>query len=161
MNEKNINIIEGKFLGEKYKIAIVLSRFNSTLSERLLEGALDCLLRHNVRKENITVVKVPGAFEIPITLEKLAQAKKFDGLIALGCLIRGATPHFDFIASQATKGILEVSLKYSIPITYGLITADTLEQALERAGTKAGNKGFEAALALLELLNVCEDISKL
>ena len=149
----DIKVIEGIYTGKGFKIGIVLSRFNSSLSDRLLEGALDCLLRHEVEKDNIFVLKVPGAFEIPIALEKLAQTNKFDGLIALGCLIRGATPHFDFIASQTTRGISQVSLKYSLPITYGLITADTLDQAIERAGAKAGNKGFEAALALLELLN--------
>jgi len=149
----DIKVIEGIYTGKGFKIGIVLSRFNSSLSDRLLEGALDCLLRHEVEKDNILVLKVPGAFEIPIALEKLAQTNKFDGLIALGCLIRGATPHFDFIASQTTRGISQVSLKYSLPITYGLITADTLDQAIERAGAKAGNKGFEAALALLELLN--------
>ncbi len=157
----NIKTIEGIYTGKGFKIGIVVSRFNSSLSDRLLEGALDCLLRHEVEKDNIVVVKVPGAFEIPITLEKLAQTNKFDGLIALGCLIRGATPHFDFIASQTTRGISQVSLKYSLPITYGLITADTLDQAIERAGTKAGNKGFEAALALLELLNTFESIKNL
>ena len=156
-----IKIIEGIYTGKRFKIGIVVSRFNSSLSDRLLEGALDCLLRHEVEKDNIVVVKIPGAFEIPIALEKLAQTSKFDGLIALGCLIRGATPHFDLIASQTTRGISQVSLKYSLPITYGLITADTLDQAIERAGTKAGNKGFEAALALSELLNTFESIKNL
>jgi len=157
----NIKTIEGIYTGKDFKIGIVVSRFNSALSDRLLEGALDCLLRHEVEKENILVLKVPGAFEIPIALDKLAQTNKFDGLIALGCLIRGATPHFDFIASQTTRGISQVSLKYSLPITYGLITADTLDQAIERAGTKSGNKGFEAALALLELLNAFDIVKNL
>ncbi|HIC87184.1 MAG TPA: 6,7-dimethyl-8-ribityllumazine synthase [Aquificae bacterium] len=157
----NIKTIEGIYTGKDFKIGIVVSRFNSALSDRLLEGALDCLLRHEVEKENILVLKVPGAFEIPIALDKLAQTNKFDGLIALGCLIRGATPHFDFIASQTTRGISQVSLKYSLPITYGLITADTLDQAIERAGAKSGNKGFEAALALLELLNAFDIVKNL
>ena len=150
-----MKVLEG-FLhkGEKFKFGIVASRFNSAIVDRLIEGAIDCLTRHGVSEENITLVKVPGAWEIPLAAKKLAKRKDIDAVIALGAVIRGATPHFEYVAAEVSKGLANVSLEVEKPITFGIITADTLEQAIERAGTKMGNKGWEAALAALEMVEV-------
>jgi 6,7-dimethyl-8-ribityllumazine synthase len=154
-----LKIVEG-FLNkaEKYRFGIVVSRFNSALTDRLLEGALDCLKRHGVREENIVVAKVPGAWEIPLVAKKLAKRSDIDAVIALGVVIRGATPHFEYVAAEVSKGLANVSLEVEKPITFGIITADTLEQAIERAGTKMGNKGWEAAISAIEMVEVLNAI---
>jgi len=153
-----MNIIEGKLSAEGLKFGIVVGRFNSFITERLLEGAIDCILRHGGSKENIEIVKVPGSFEIPLTAKKLAKSGKYDAVICLGAVIRGSTPHFDYVANEVTKGIAQVSLETEIPISYGILTTDTIEQAVERAGTKMGNKGFDAAMVAIEMANVLKSI---
>jgi len=150
--------IEGILTAENVKFAIVVGRFNSLITERLLEGAIDCIIRHNGKEENIDIIRVPGSFEIPLTAKKLAKTGKYDAIICLGAVIRGATPHFDYVASEVTKGIAQVSLETEIPIAYGILTTDTIEQAIERAGTKMGNKGFDAALTAIEMVNVLRQI---
>ncbi len=149
-----VKIIEGKLWGEGYKFGLVVSRFNSFITERLLEGALDALYRHGTREDDIEIVKVPGSFEIPYAAHKMAQQRKYHAIICLGALIRGATPHFDYIAAEVTKGIANTSLQTGIPILFGVLTTDSLEQAIERAGSKMGNKGWEAAVAALEIVNL-------
>jgi 6,7-dimethyl-8-ribityllumazine synthase len=149
--------IEGLLSAKGKKIAIIVSRFNSFISDKLLEGALDAIVRNDGNKDNITIYKVPGAFEIPILLSKLVD-KDFDGILCLGAIIRGATPHFDFIAQETTKGIAQVAQRAKMPISYGVLTTDTIDQAIERAGTKMGNKGFDAAVALLEMMSLFEAI---
>lgn len=149
--------IEGKLNGLNFKFAIVIARFNEFISKKLLEGALDCLKRHNVSDDNIEVVWVPGAFEIPLIAKKLA-AKKVAAVICLGAIIQGATPHFEFLAAEVTKGIAQASLETGIPVINGVITPETLEQAVERAGTKMGNKGFEAALSAIEMANLSKEL---
>ena len=144
--------------GENYKFGVVASRFNSAIVDRLVEGAIDCLTRHGVKKENIFLFKVPGAWEIPLVAKKLAQKPEIDAVIALGVVIRGATPHFEYVAAEVSKGLANVSLEIGKPITFGIITADTLEQAIERAGTKMGNKGWEAALAALEMVDLLKNL---
>jgi len=153
-----MNIIEGKLSAEGLKFGIIVGRFNSFITERLLEGAIDCILRHGGSKENIEIVKVPGSFEIPLTAKKLAKSGKYDAVICLGAVIRGSTPHFDYVANEVTKGIAQVSLETEIPISYGILTTDTIEQAVERAGTKMGNKGFDAAMVAIEMVNVLKSI---
>lgn len=153
-----MNIIEGNLSGANLKFAVIMSRFNETISEKLLDGALDCFKRHGCRIENIDIVKVPGAFEIPVTADKLASAKKYDAIVCLGAVIRGATPHFEYVASSASSGILQASIKHSLPVIFGVLTTDTLEQALERSGTKAGNKGWDAALTAIEMADLFKRI---
>jgi len=155
-----VNILEGNLIAEGKNIAIVLARFNSFLGEQLLEGARDCLLRHNIADKQITLIRVPGSFEIPVVLAKLISINKYDAIIALGVLIRGATPHFEYIASEVTKGIGNLAVANNFPISYGIITADSIEQAIERSGTKAGNKGWDAALAAIEMANLFSVIDK-
>ena len=150
----NIRSVEGMLLGQYYRFAIVATRFNDFIVLRLIEGAQDTLIRHGVSESNISVIRVPGAFELPLTCKKVAELKTFDAIIALGAVIRGATPHFEYVANEVTKGIASVSLKTGIPISFGVLTTDSLEQAIERAGTKAGNKGSEAALAAIESVNL-------
>jgi 6,7-dimethyl-8-ribityllumazine synthase len=147
-------IIEGKLDAKGLKVGIVVSRFNSFICERLLEGATDTLLRHNADDGDIDVIRVPGAFEIPLVAKKLATSGRYDGVICLGAVIRGATPHFDYVCSEVSKGVASVSLDTDIPIAFGVITTDTIEQAIERAGSKAGNKGSEAAMVVIEMLNL-------
>ena len=159
MNE--INILEGQLTGVNKKFAIVLSRFNSIFTERLLEGALDCLKRHGVNDSDITVARVPGAFEIPIICQKLAKTGRFDGIIALGAVIRGDTPHVDYVAAEVSKGIAAVSLSSNTPIAFGVLTTDTIEQAEARSGSKGGNKGFDAAMTVLEMVSLADKIEKL
>ncbi|MBL0732562.1 MAG: 6,7-dimethyl-8-ribityllumazine synthase [Desulfosarcina sp.] len=154
------NIIEGKLQAEGKKFGIVVGRFNSFISDRLLEGALDALIRSGAGEDDIDIVKVPGAFEIPLLSKKMAQKGKYNALICLGAVIRGATPHFDYVSSEATKGIANVSLQYDIPVVLGILTTDTIEQAIERAGTKAGNKGWESAIAAVEMANLIEVIDQ-
>ena len=153
----NITAINGQLDARGLKIAIATARFNDFIVERLLAGALDYLDRHGLEQE-ITVVRVPGAFELPIVCQKLARSGKYNGVLALGAVIRGATPHFDYVCAEATKGIAHVALETGVPIGYGVLTCDTIEQAIERAGTKAGNKGFDAAAALVETIRVLEQV---
>ncbi|OPL14944.1 MAG: 6,7-dimethyl-8-ribityllumazine synthase [Firmicutes bacterium ML8_F2] len=145
---------EGKLIARDYKFAIVVSRFNEFISGRLLEGALDCLKRHEADENNIDVIWVPGSFEIPLAAQKVAQSKRYDAVICLGAVIRGDTPHFDYVASEVAKGVAAVGLKTAVPVAFGVITSDTLEQAIERAGTKAGNKGWQAAASAIEMADL-------
>ena len=149
---------EGMLLGKGLKFGLVVSRFNEFFSKKLLEGAQDALLRHGVNEEDIEVAWTPGSFEIPLIAQKLAQAKKYDAVICLGAVIRGGTPHFDYIAAEVTKGIAKVNMDTGVPVIYGIITTDTLEQAVERSGTKAGNKGFDAAVSAIEMANLIKSI---
>ncbi|UCE04508.1 MAG: 6,7-dimethyl-8-ribityllumazine synthase [bacterium] len=149
---------QGKIVGKDRKFGIVISRFNEFISSKLLEGALDCFQRHEANEENIDIAWVPGSFEIPIMALKMAQSKRYDAVICLGAVIRGATPHFEYIAAEVTKGIAQVNLQTGIPTIYGVITADTLEQAIERAGTKAGNKGWDAAMSAMEMADLLKII---
>ncbi|MDY5616851.1 MAG: 6,7-dimethyl-8-ribityllumazine synthase [Helicobacter sp.] len=150
-----MQIIEGdlSLLGDE-KIAIISSRFNHLITDRLIEGAKDCFLRHGGIDENLTNILVPGAFEIPFVLEKVLAQGNYDGVCCLGAIIRGSTPHFDYVSAEATKGIANVTIRYGAAVTFGVLTTDTIEQAIERAGTKAGNKGFEAMSSLIELINL-------
>lgn len=143
---------------QNLKIAIAVGRFNGFLVESLVEGALDALLRHGVQGENITVVRVPGAFELPLTAKKLATSGKFDAIVVLGAIIRGSTPHFDIVASESAKGLSKVALDHNIPVINGILTTENIEQTIERAGTKAGNKGYEAAMTAIEMVSVLKDI---
>ena len=145
-----VRTIEGDLQGQGVKVAIVVSRFNSFITDRLVEGAMDALRRHGVQEKDITLVKVPGSFELPLAVRR-ASAGKVDAVIALGALIRGGTPHFDYLSAEVTKGIAQVMLDSGVPVSFGVLTTDTVEQAIERAGTKAGNKGFEAALSAIEM----------
>jgi 6,7-dimethyl-8-ribityllumazine synthase len=145
---------EGKIVAKGMTFGIVVSRFNDFICSRLTEGALDALIRAGADDKNITVVKVPGAFEIPLAAKKLAKSGKFDALICLGAVIRGATPHFEYVSAEVSKGVATVSLETEVPIAFGVITTDTLEQAIERAGTKSGNKGWDAALSAIEMANL-------
>lgn len=154
-------VIEGYFDGVDLRLAIVVSRFNIFITQKLLEGALDVLKRHRVREEEISIAWVPGAFEIPLVAKKLALTGKFDAIICLGAIIRGATPHFEYVASETSKGIAQVMLETGVPVIFGILTTDTIEQAIERAGTKAGNKGAEAAFTALEVVNLIKKISTL
>lgn len=145
---------EGKLDAKGLKFGIVVSRFNSFISERLLEGAIDAVIRHGGSDNDIHVLRVPGAFEIPLAAKKLAEGGVYDAVICLGAVIRGSTPHFDYVASEVSKGVASVSLDSGVPIAFGVLTTDTIEQAVERAGTKAGNKGFEAAVTAIETANL-------
>lgn len=148
------NLIEGKLDAAGFKFAVVVSRFNSFICDRLLEGALDTLKRHGADEKDLTVVKVPGAFEIPLVTKKLAESKKYDALICLGAVIRGGTPHFEYVSSEVSKGVASASLDSGVPVAFGVLTTDSVEQAIERAGTKAGNKGGEAAMGAIEMANL-------
>jgi len=148
-----VRVIEGDLQGQGVKVSIVVSRFNSFITDRLLEGALDALRRHGVEEKGITVVRVPGSFEIPLGVRR-AAGQKVDAVIALGALIRGGTPHFDYLSAEVTKGVAHVMLETGIPVSFGVLTTDTVEQAIERAGTKAGNKGAEAAQSVLEMVSL-------
>ncbi len=152
--------IEGKLNAEGFRIGIVVSRFNHFITDQLLAGALDGLQRLGAKEENITVVRVPGSFEIPATVRLLAKSGKVDGVIGIGALIRGATSHYEHIASEVAKGLAQIALEGSIPIVYGIVTAETIEQAIERAGTKAGNRGFLAAQNVVEMMNLYRELKK-
>jgi 6,7-dimethyl-8-ribityllumazine synthase len=149
---------EGNLLGKGLKFGLVVSRFNEFFSKKLLEGAQDALLRHGVNESDIEIAWTPGSFEIPLIAQKMAQSKKYNAIICLGAVIRGGTPHFEYIASEVTKGIAKVSLDSGIPVIFGVITTDTLEQAIERSGTKDGNKGFDAAVSAIEMANLVKTI---
>jgi 6,7-dimethyl-8-ribityllumazine synthase len=153
-------IMEGRLLGEGRKFALIVSRFNDFISDRLMGGALDALLRSGVKDEDIDIVKVPGAFEIPLVAKKLVKKKKYDAVICLGAVIRGATPHFEYVSAEVSKGIATVSIESEVPVIFGIITTDTIEQAIERAGTKAGNKGWSAAMSALEMANLVEVVEQ-
>ena len=152
-----MNEYTGELISKGFKYAIIVSRFNDFVTARLLEGAIDAIDRCGGNKEDIDVLRVPGSFEIPLVAKRVAEANKYDAIICLGAVIRGDTPHFDYVASEVSKGIALLNLEYAIPICYGIITADSTEQAIERAGSKRGNKGFQAAQAAIELLNLFKD----
>jgi 6,7-dimethyl-8-ribityllumazine synthase len=147
-------IIEGRLNGTGKRFGIIAGRFNELITKKLLEGALDCLLRHNADKDAITIAWVPGSFEIPMIAQKMARAKKYDAIICLGAVIRGGTPHFDYVAAEVSKGVAKVGLDEGVPVIFGVLTTDTIEQAIERAGTKAGNKGWDAALSAIEMVDL-------
>jgi len=151
-------VIEGDFQSAGKKFAIVGARFNAFITEKLIAGAEDTLVRHGVPEENLTLAWVPGAFEMPLAVKKLAESGKYDAVIALGCVIRGATPHFDYVAGEAAKGIGHVMLDTGVPVLFGVLTTENIEQAIERAGTKAGNKGADAAMAALEMVSLMEKL---
>ena len=154
------NIMEGRLLGEGRKFALIVSRFNDFISDRLMGGALDALLRSGVKDEDIDIVKVPGAFEIPLVAKMMVNKKKYDAVICLGAVIRGATPHFEYVSAEVSKGIANVSVESEVPVIFGIITTDTIEQAIERAGTKAGNKGWSSAMSALEMANLVEVVEQ-
>jgi 6,7-dimethyl-8-ribityllumazine synthase len=147
-------IIEGKLDAKGLRVGLLVSRFNSFIGDRLVEGAIDALLRHNAEKEDITIVRVPGAYEVPPAAKKMAESGRYDAIVCLGAVIRGATPHFDYVSAEVSKGVASVSLDSGIPVAFGVLTTDTIEQAIERAGSKAGNKGFDAAMAAVEMANL-------
>lgn len=149
-------IFEGKLLGEGKKFALVVSRFNDFITDRLTGGAVDALLRSGVKDADISIVKVPGAFEIPLIAKKVAEKSQYDAVICLGAVIRGATPHFDYVSAEVSKGIAMIGIESSIPVIFGIVTTDTIEQAIERAGTKSGNKGWDAAITAIEMANLIE-----
>ena len=154
----HVKTIEGQMQANDQKFTIIASRFNDFIVDRLIGGAVDYLLRHGATRENITLIRVPGAFEMPLVAQKVAKSGKADAIICVGAVIRGATPHFDYVCSEATKGIAHVSMDTGVPIGFGLLTTDSLEQSIERAGSKGGNKGVEAAAAALETLRVLQQI---
>lgn len=155
---KNNKNFEGMLLGEGLKFGIIVSRFNDFITAKLLEGAEDALLRHGVNEDDIEVTWVPGSFEIPLVAQKLAGTKRYDAIICLGAVIRGGTPHFEYVAAEVTKGIAQVALNTGLPVVYGVLTCDTIEQAIERAGTKQGNEGARAALTAIEMANLLNTI---
>lgn len=154
------NIFEGNLVGTGLKIGIVVGRFNEFITSKLLGGAQDALKRHGVSESDVDVAWVPGAFEIPLIAQKMANSKKYDAVITLGTVIRGATPHFDYVCNEAAKGVSAASLNSGIPVVFGVLTTDSIEQAIERAGTKAGNKGWEAASAAIEMANLCRNLEQ-
>ncbi len=154
----HLKTIEGRLAAEGLQFAIVASRFNDFIVDRLVGGAVDYLLRHGADKDHLTLVRVPGAYEMPLVAQRLAQSKRYHGVICLGAVIRGSTPHFDYVAAEVSKGLAHVMLESGIPVGFGVLTTDTLEQAVERAGSKAGNKGADAAAATLEMIRVLEQV---
>lgn len=155
----SIKTFEGEMVVDGAKFGIVVSRFNSFVVESLLSGSVDAILRHGGKEEDIEIVRVPGAVEIPLAAKRMAAAKKYDAIIALGAVIRGGTPHFDFVANENSKGLAQVSMEYDIPVAFGVLTVDTIEQAIERSGTKAGNKGVEATLSAIEMVNLFKNFA--
>jgi 6,7-dimethyl-8-ribityllumazine synthase len=153
-----LRTLEGKISAEGYRFGLVVSRFNDFISSKLLEGALDALKRHGATEEQLLLVRVPGAFEIPLAAKKLAESGKVDAVICLGAVIRGSTPHFDYVAAEVSKGIAVVALDTKVPVAFGVLTTDNLEQAIERAGTKSGNKGWDAAVAAMEMVNLFKQL---
>ena len=151
--------IEGKLDATGLKVGIVVSRFNEFITSKLLGGAVDCLVRNNADEENISVAWVPGAWEIPATARRLVQSKKYDAVICLGAVIRGSTPHFEYVSAEVSKGVAQAGMSADIPVVFGVLTTDSIEQAIERAGTKAGNKGFDAAMSAIEMANLFRQIS--
>jgi 6,7-dimethyl-8-ribityllumazine synthase len=154
-----INTIEGNLTVEGGKFCIVASRFNSFIVEQLEGGAIDALVRHGANKNDIDLVKAPGAFELPMVVQRIAAMKKYDAIIAVGAVIRGGTPHFEYVAGECVKGLAQISLQYDVPVSFGVLTVDTIEQAIERAGTKAGNKGGEAAMSAIEMVNLFNNLA--
>jgi len=152
------NVVEGKLIAKGKRFGIIVSRFNEFISNKLLGGALDALKRHGVADDEITIVWAPGSFEIPVITRKMADSGKYDAIITLGAVIRGATPHFDYVANEVAKGVAQVSLQSGVPVMFGVLTTDTIEQAIERAGTKSGNKGFDAAVGAIEMVNLMEQL---
>ncbi len=152
-----MDIYQGKLQAKGLKIGIIVSRFNQFISERLLEGALDALQKLGAEEKDISVYKVPGSFEIPVIAKKLAKVKKVDGIVCLGALIRGDTPHFDFLSAEVTKGLAQISMDEGLPVSFGILTVDTIEQGIERAGTKSGNKGWDAVFSVVETLNLIKE----
>ena len=150
--------INGNLKGENRRFALVVSRFNSMICDRLLEGALDCFERHGGKQENLSVVRVPGSFEIPLAALKLAKSGKYDGVICLGAVIRGSTPHFDYVAAEAAKGVAQAAFASGLPVIFGILTTDSIEQAVERAGTKAGNKGWDAMMSAMEMSDLFKQL---
>jgi len=153
-----IKIIEGNLLVQGGKFCIVASRFNSFIVDQLESGAIDTLIRHGADKNHIHLIKAPGAFELPMVVQRIAATKKYDAIIALGAVIRGGTPHFEYVAGECVKGIAHVALQYDVPVSFGVLTVDTIEQAIERAGTKAGNKGAEAAMSAIEMVSLFKNL---
>ena len=153
-------ILEGKLLAEGKKFALVVSRFNDFITDRLVGGAIDALQRSGAKEEDIEIVKVPGAFEIHLIAKKLASKGRYDAIVCLGAVIRGATPHFEYVSAEVSKGIAQVGLEADVPVIFGIITSDTIEQAIERAGTKAGNKGWSAAMSAIEMVNLIEVVDQ-
>ncbi len=149
-----MNILEGKLVAQGMKVGIVVARFNEFITSKLLGGAIDTLVRHDVNDEDITVAWVPGAFEIPLAAQKMAMSGKYDAIVCLGAVIRGSTPHFDYVCAEVSKGVATIGLKAEIPVTFGVLTTENIEQAVERAGTKAGNKGADAAITAIEMYNL-------
>jgi 6,7-dimethyl-8-ribityllumazine synthase len=154
-------LFEGRISAEGFRFGVIVSRFNDFISSKLVEGALDALKRHGAKDEMISLIKVPGSFEIPVAAKKTADSGQFDAIICLGAVIRGATPHFDYVAAEVSKGIAAVALESGIPVTFGVLTTDSLEQAIERAGSKSGNKGWDAAMAAMEMANLFKELALL
>ena len=152
------HVIEGKVVGKKEKIGIVCARFNEFIVSKLLGGAVDGLVRHGISEENIDVAWVPGAFEIPLIADKMAKSKKYDAVICLGTVIRGATSHYDYVCNEVSKGVAQVGLQAGVPVMFGILTTENIEQAIERAGTKAGNKGYDCAVSAIEMINLIKEI---
>lgn len=152
-------IIEGKLVAEGLRFGVVVSRWNSFITERMLSGAMDALVRHGAKEEDVEIVRVPGTWEIPLAAQRLARSGSYDAVACVGCLIRGATPHFEYLAAEVTKGLAQIALDTGVPVTYGIITVENLEQAIERAGSKAGNKGAEAAMAAIEMANLLRQLA--
>lgn len=155
---KNINVIKGDFNTNNKKVGIVIATFNHFITDSLLNGAIECLIKHNIKEEDITVVYVPGAFEIPLIIKKMAKSKKYDSIIALGAVIRGATSHFDYVAGFSSNGTAQIGLEYELPVLNGILTVENIEQAIERAGTKAGNKGWDCAIAAIEMMSIIDKV---
>jgi len=151
-------VLEGQLLAEGFRFGIIVSRFNDFISSRLVDGAMDALMRHGATEEQVSIIKVPGAFEIPLTAKKLAESGRYDAVICLGAVIRGSTPHFDYVAAEVSKGIATVSLESRVPVTFGVLTTDNLEQAIERAGSKSGNKGYDGAMTAIEMVNLFKEL---
>jgi len=152
-----MKIHQGKLQAKGFKIGIVVSRYNSFIADRLLEGALEALQKTGAQEADLTVFKVPGSFEVPLVARKLARTKKADGILCIGALVRGDTPHFDFLGAEVTKGLAQIALEDGVPVSFGILTVDTVEQGIDRAGTKAGNKGYDAAMALVETLSLIKE----
>ena len=151
---QQVRSIEGKLDAHNVRVGVVVARFNAFVTERLVEGAIDCLVRHGAEPDHITIVRVPGSWEIPLVVQKMAAGGTYDGIVALGAVIRGDTPHFDYVAAEVSKGVASVGLQTGVPVSFGVLTTNTVEQAVERAGTKAGNKGWDAALSVLEMIDL-------
>ncbi len=151
---------EGKLVAKDFRFALIVSRFNDFIVRKLMEGAVDALVRHGAEEKNLEVIKVPGAFEIPLVAKKLARSGKYDAVICLGAVIRGATPHFEYVAAEVSKGIAAVNLETEVPVTFGVLTTDNIEQAIERSGSKSGNKGWDAAISAIEMVNLLKDIGR-